>query len=57
MGESAIDEGGPKREFFRLLSQKATGVYFQGGPSKPNFMINNATAVQVSCAEKANNVV
>ena len=34
LGESAIDEGGPKREFFRLLMQsiEASGLILDGAP-------------------------
>ena len=34
LGESAIDEGGPKREFFRLLmrSIEASGLILDGAP-------------------------
>ncbi len=48
VGESAVDEGGPKREFFRLLAYVACTSLFKGGPSNPNFMANNTVAVQVS---------
>ena len=38
-----MDQGGPKREFFRLFAQNAAQMYFKG-----DFMDNNITAVRVS---------
>ena len=44
--ESAIDEGGPRREFFLLFAREASKTYFCGSEAK--FLMNNITAVQVS---------
>ena len=46
--EGAIDNGGPRREFFRLFALEASKVYFHGGDNEAKFMINNITAVQVA---------
>ena len=45
VGEGAIDQGGPKREFFRILAEQASLLYFRGDDVK--FMRNNMLAVQV----------
>ena len=42
MGEWAVDHGGPRREFFRLFSQKAHECFFLG-----NFLMSNVSAMQV----------
>lgn len=47
VGEGAVDQGGPKREFFRLLAQAASKTFFKGSNSKTKFLDNNITAVQV----------
>ena len=46
MGEGALDYGGPRREFFRLLSHAARGAYFQGLDDCKFFMAN-VSAIQV----------
>ena len=46
VGEGAIDHGGPRREFFRLLSLNVSEQYFQGEPGKKYFA-SNVTAFQV----------
>lgn len=46
VGEGAVDQGGPKREFFRLLAQAASKTFFKGSNSKTKFL-DNITAVQV----------
>ncbi len=46
MGEGAIDHGGPRREFFRLLSLSASEKYFQGIAGNKYF-VNNVTALLV----------
>ena len=46
MGEGAIDRGGPRREFFRLLALKASEEFFQGKPGS-KFFANNVVALQV----------
>ena len=46
--EGAIDQGGPKREFFRLLAVVVSQTYFIGRDEcKPQFFTNNILAVQV----------
>ena len=40
-----MDQGGPRREFFRLLAQKAKESFFIGETS--NFLLPNVPAVQV----------
>ena len=50
MGEGAIDHGGPRREFFRLLAKEASEHYFQGAPGC-KFFTNNVIALQVSYQE------
>ena len=48
VGEGAIDQGGPKREFFRLLAVAVSQTYFIGRDEcKPRFFTNNILAVQV----------
>ena len=47
MGEGAIDNGGPRREFFRLMGIEAAEHYFQGAPGC-KFFTNNVIALQVS---------
>ena len=46
MGEGAIDYGGPRREFFSLLSHAARDAYFQGLDDCKFFMAN-VSAIQV----------
>ena len=46
IGEGAIDYGGPRREFFRLLIQKLSeSDYMHGGESK--FFVSDVPAIQV----------
>ena len=46
VGERAIDEGGPKREFFHLLIQEiGQSEYVQGGTQK--FFLANVPAILV----------
>ena len=47
VGEGAIDHGGPRREFFRLLAKEASEHYFHGAPGC-KFFTNNVIALQVS---------
>ena len=47
VGEGAVDYGGPRREFFRLLALKAGDVFFEGTPTKKFFALN-VPAIQVS---------
>ena len=49
VGEGAIDQGGPKREFFRLFAEQAC-TYFRGDDKQPKFLRNNIQAVQVHSA-------
>ena len=42
IGEGAVDQGGPRREFFRLLAINARDVFLQG-----KFFATNVSAVQV----------
>ena len=48
VGEVAIDEGGPKREFFRLFIQQIiqSAKYMQGGTQK--FFLANGPAILVN---------
>ena len=46
VGEGAVDQGGPKREFFRLLAKEASETYFKGN-KRARFFANNTIAVQV----------
>ena len=46
IGESAIDCGGPRREFFRLLALKSSEGFFQGRSGCKVF-VNNVVALQV----------
>ena len=46
VGEGAIDQGGPKREFFRLFAEQAC-TYFRGDDKRPKFLRNDILAVQV----------
>lgn len=46
VGEGAIDSGGPRREFFRLLAVEGANRFFVGHRSK--FFASNVTAFQVS---------
>ena len=48
MGESSIDAGGPKREFFHLFFIVALRCFFSGSTDKPQFFQNNILALQVS---------
>ena len=50
VGEGAIDQGGPKREFFRLFAKAASEVYFRGDATRAKYMANNITAFQVIIA-------
>ena len=34
VGEGAIGQGGPKREFFRLFAKAASEVYFRGDATR-----------------------
>lgn len=45
VGEGAVDYGGPKREFFRLLIEEIVQYYMHGGVLK--FFIANVSAIQV----------
>lgn len=47
MGEDAVDSGGPRREFFRLLVEEGSTTYLQGKPTKLTFT-SNTMACQVS---------
>ena len=47
IGEGAVDYGGPRREFFRLLALKAGDEFFEGPPTKKFFALN-VPAIQVS---------
>ena len=46
VGESAIDHGGPLREFFRLLALESSEEFFQGRLGC-KFFVNNVVALQV----------
>ena len=46
VGEGAIDHGGPRREFFRLLALKSSEEFFQGRAGC-KFFVNNVVALQV----------
>lgn len=46
MGEGAVDQGGPRREFFRLLAMNASEHYFVGKKTN-KFFVNNVTAFKV----------
>ena len=46
VGEGAVDQGGPRREFFRLLATKANQVYLKGRPEW-KFFDTNVSGVQV----------
>ena len=45
IGESSIDSGGPRREFFRLLAYESSQLYMRGGKDK--YMASNVAALQV----------
>ena len=45
-GEGAVDHGGPKREFFRLLAYKAKDLLLRG-KDLSMFFSPNVSAVQV----------
>lgn len=45
-GEGAIDYGGPRREFFRLLGNTIMDKYFRGKESQ-KFFSQNVSAIQV----------
>ena len=47
VGEGAIDDGGPRLEFFRLLADAAAQNYFKGVRGGHRFFDTNITAVQV----------
>ena len=47
MGEGAIDHGGPRREFFRLLAQKSQECFFIGEASN-SYFLPNVSAIQVT---------
>ena len=50
VGESALDYGGPRREFFRLLASDAAQSLFVGNDGMKFFYLD-PTALQVSmCA-------
>lgn len=42
---SAVDQGGPRREFFRLLAHEISKTYFSGDGAK--YFVNNISAIQV----------
>ena len=46
VGEGAIDYGGPRREFFRLLALNARDTFFIGDSNR-KFFDTNVSAVQV----------
>lgn len=46
-GEGAVDHGGPRREFFRLLGCGACDLYFHGLP-ECKFFLANVSAIQVA---------
>ena len=46
VGEGAIDCGGPRREFFRLVALEAKGRFFIGGLKK--FFLCDMMAIQVN---------
>ena len=45
-GEGAIDYGGPRREFFRLLGNSIRDNYFRGEENQ-KFFCQNVSAIQV----------
>ena len=47
VGEGAIDYGGPRREFFRLLALNAKDTLFMGASDR-KFFGNNVSATQVT---------
>ena len=47
VGEGAVDSGGPRREFFRLLASEASNTLFIGNVTA-KFFVMNAQALQVS---------
>ena len=47
VGEGDVDNGGPKREFFRLFAQVADKIYFIGQSGQPKFFRGDILAVQV----------
>ncbi len=46
VGEGAVDSGGPRREFFRLLASQVSNTLFIGNV-KARFFVMNAQALQV----------
>lgn len=47
MGEAGVDEGGLRREFFRLLGLSVQEKYFQGREDH-KFFVQNISAIVVS---------
>lgn len=47
VGEGAVDHGGPRREFFRLLAINAKEIMFMGPPTT-KFFATNVAAIQVN---------
>lgn len=47
VGEGAIDLGGPRREFFRLLVSSLKQLFFRGSDTAMSFN-NNVSALQVT---------
>lgn len=47
VGEGAVDYGGPRREFFRLLASEAATKLLHGNDFR-KFFLMNATAFQVT---------
>lgn len=46
VGEGAVDNGGPRREFLRMLASEASELFFIGSDNVKFFSMN-ATALQV----------
>lgn len=46
VGEGAVDYGGPRREFFRLLGTEAQRTFFVGSHAY-KFFDSNVSAIQV----------
>ena len=46
VGEGAVDQGGPRREFFRLFASGSKQYFFHGSETR-RFFDNNVSAVQV----------
>ena len=47
VGEGAVDHGGPRREFFRLLAINAKERMFMGPPTR-KFFATDVAAIQVN---------